>query len=399
MSDSPTAPEIETPAALPPPAPARKTERRGGASFALICMVLIALAAAGWAGWRQLELQKELDALRADMAALQKSSASSSNQFAEVQQRQQELDAALQETSQQTLEQTQQELAASRAEVSAQAEQLNAVRQQLATVNQQIAAVEQQVAAAQLQASERQTGGAPLAEAEMLLRFAQQRLQLARDTATAVDLYLAADEVLRTVDDPAVFRVRETLARELAALQATGGVDVPGLFARLGELAARVDNFNVVAEGSVQDFSVTPTAADDDAPAPGWWNSMKQTLGEYFVVTQSTADIVPQLNAAEQFQLRALVQLHIEQARLALLRAEPQVYQRALDDAIATARRWLRGDAGSLEDFVASLESARDAPIVVELPALDETLSALRQLSNLGTPAPLAPPVAVDSRP
>src|SRR5690606_7146314 len=121
----------------------------------------------------------------------------------------------------------------------------------------------------------------PLTEAESLLRLAQQRLVLARDTAAAIDLFRAADELLRTIEDPAAFGVRETLAREVAALQALPIIDVPGIFARLGAQSERVAGFAVVAEATVQDFTVGSATRDATAES-GWWNSVKQTLGEYF---------------------------------------------------------------------------------------------------------------------
>jgi uroporphyrin-III C-methyltransferase len=323
--------------------------------------LLIPLAAVAWVAWRQTALQSELAALRADNAALQQLSATSTNQFNQVQQRQQELDATLQQT-------LQQELAASNAALAVQA--------------QQLAALESEQAATRLRMNALDAGGgSPLAEAEMVLRFAQQRLVLARDVATALELFLAADELLRVVEDPAVVAVRATLAREVAALRAVRTVDVAGLFAQLSAQGARVEGFSVVSAAAVQDFSVTPSA-DVAAEQAGWWAGMKRALGDYFVVTRSTGAVLPQLDASEQFQLRALVQLQIEQAKLALLRAEPELYQSALDAAVSTSRRWLRSEGGSLESFIGALEALRDTPIVTDIPAPEQTLAALRQLSR-----------------
>jgi uroporphyrin-3 C-methyltransferase len=180
------------------------------------------------------------------------------------------------------------------------------------------------------------------------------------------------------------------LARELTALEAVPAIDVPGLFARLGALSARVDDFNVVVDGAVEDFTVP--SHEGDAAASGWWSGVKQTLGEYFVVTRSTTDIAPQLGSGEQFLLRTLVQLHIEQARLALLNAEPALYRAALDDARAVAQRWLSGDAASKEALLAALDELRDTVIVSALPASGDALEALQQVAGASTPVAPAPP-------
>jgi uroporphyrin-3 C-methyltransferase len=337
--------------------------RKGRTSWAplvLVVVLLIPLAAAGWVAWRQMVLQGELAALRAANAALEEMGARSTNQFAQVEQRQQELKISVQEQVQEAL---QQEQAASAAALDAQSGQL--------------AALASELAATRLRLNSMDGGGSPLTEAEVLLRFAQQRLVLARDTATAIELFRAADALLEGIVDPAVVIVRESLARDVAALQALPAVDVAGLFARLSAQAERVTSFAVVSDASAQQFTVTPKSPDTSAPG-GWWSGVKQALGEYFVVTRGTGAAVPQLSGSEQFQLRALVQLHIEQAKVALLRGEPQLYQSALDDALAASRRWLRGD----EAFMAELATLRDTPIVVEIPATDASLNALRRLTG-----------------
>ncbi len=338
----------------------------GWGKFVLVVVLLVPLAAVAWVAWLQAGLQSELAALRADNTALQQLSQTSTAQFTQMQQRQQELDTEVQQT-------LQQELVTANTAVVAQAERLAALENELAETRLRISAMD--------------AGGSPLAEAEVLLRFAQQRLVLARDTTTAIELFQEADTLLRNIDDPAIASVRETLAGEVAQLQAAPVVDVPSLFVQLSAQASRIENFSVVSASADQGVAVLAAEATDDN---GWWSSVKQSLGEYFVVTRSTGQVLPQLDAGEQFQLRALVQLHVEQAKLALLRAEPELYQSALDDALATAKRWLRSDDGSVDDFVAALEALRDTPIVTDIPAADQTLAALRALSGTAFAEPQA---------
>lgn len=370
-----------------------RKERRAGAGVIVSTGALLALVAAGWATWQQMDLEREVAALRAENAELQQRGGTDTDLLTDIQQRQQALEAALQqrddeldtaieqraqqleaalrETSQQILRQTQERVAANNVAADAQAERLALVERSLTTLRRDLGRSE--------------TDGVPLAEAELLLRFAQQRLLVARDTQSAIALYRQADEILRAVDDAAVFAVRDALARELAALEAVPVVDVEGLFARLGGLSARVADFNVAVDGAVQDFSVQPQAAD--SAADGWWGRVKQTLGRYFVVTRSTPDIAPQLGSGEQFLLRTLVQLHIEQARIALLSDEPDLYRAALADARTVAQRWLRGEAGAVDDFLAALDGLRETAIVSELPEVGTALAALQQVASVGAPA------------
>ncbi|HEY0961067.1 MAG TPA: uroporphyrinogen-III C-methyltransferase [Pseudomonadales bacterium] len=389
MSDASLPPQDSGEALARPQSRGRK-ERRAGAGVIVSTGVLIALAATGWLGWQQMELQRDVAALSAGNAELQQREGIDTSLLADIQQRQQALDTALQQrdgefdtalqqraqeleaalraTSQEILRQTQERAAESNVATTAQAERLALVERNLTALRRDL--------------GRRETDGVPLAEAELLLRFAQQRLLVARDTQAAIALYRQADEILRGVDDAAVFAVRDALARELAALEAVPPIDVPGLFARLGGLSARVADFNVAVDGAVQDFSVQPIAGD--TALSGWWENAKQSLGRYFVVTRSATDIAPQLDSGEQFLLRTLVQLHIEQARIALLSDEPELYRAALDDARTVAQRWMRGEGSALDDFLAALAELRDTAIVSDLPEGGAALAALEQVTSVG---------------
>ena len=68
-----------------------------------------------------------------------------------------------------------------------------------------------------------------LAEAEYLIRIANQRLQIEKDIRGALAALESADEVLRETDDVGVYPVREQLAREIMALRSVTDVDRTGL--------------------------------------------------------------------------------------------------------------------------------------------------------------------------
>src|SRR5690606_6279760 len=106
---------------------------------------------------------------------------------------------------------------------------------------------------------------------------------------------LAADELLRRMDDGAVFNVREALARDIAALQGVREVDVPGLYARLGGAIAQVEALAVQPEGEAPDFRVQAQAAADVSAS--WWRAALDSFGQYFVVRHGVETPVAQLGA------------------------------------------------------------------------------------------------------
>ena len=70
-----------------------------------------------------------------------------------------------------------------------------------------------------------------LSEVEYLLRIANQRLQLQRDTNAAAKALEAADERLREYADPHYLKVREQIARDIAKLSAFEAPDSAGISA------------------------------------------------------------------------------------------------------------------------------------------------------------------------
>ena len=76
-----------------------------------------------------------------------------------------------------------------------------------------------------------------LAEAEYLMRLANQRLVTERSTKNPVALLNTADEILRDLDEVDLFPVRKSLAEDITVLQMVVDVDREGLFLRLGALS------------------------------------------------------------------------------------------------------------------------------------------------------------------
>ena len=74
------------------------------------------------------------------------------------------------------------------------------------------------------------------AEAQYLLRLANQRVVMARDTDSALALLDSADGILRQLDDVSLHDVRAAVAAEQAALRAVPKVDVEGIYLRLSAL-------------------------------------------------------------------------------------------------------------------------------------------------------------------
>ncbi|MBK8992364.1 MAG: uroporphyrinogen-III C-methyltransferase [Gammaproteobacteria bacterium] len=228
-----------------------------------------------------------------------------------------------------------------------------------------------------------------LAEAEYLERLASQSLLMGREVRGALALLGAADGILRDLDDPALHASRAALATDIASLRAVAEFDVEGLYLRLAALVEQVPALALMERSRAEAFG--GDAAAEPAGAGSWWSRLTAVLGRYVVVRQRNESIKPLLPLAEEGYLRMNLRLGLEQAKLALLAAEPAIYRRRcrvqqfagtyLSPTVVANRAFL--------DEVTALAAMDVAPA---LPDISGSLRALRERSGASTP--VAPALA-----
>lgn len=187
-----------------------------------------------------------------------------------------------------------------------------------------------------------------LAEAEYLLRLANQRVLLERNSGNAVALAQNVDEILRDLNDPDLHPVRRALALEMGELKLAGDIDREGVYLRLLALSQQVDKLPLIEPlGDNSDpWLLYDEAALEQAQLQeeSYWEKFKRGTNELLKKfshhlrvrdhAQPTAAILPPDN---QLYLKQNMRLMFEQAQSALLREESQVYQASLEKA----REWL----------------------------------------------------------
>lgn len=172
-----------------------------------------------------------------------------------------------------------------------------------------------------------------LAEAEYLLRLANQRLQLEQDWDGAINMLSAADNVLLEAQNPGVNDVRALIAKEIQAVRNVPTVDYVGAVHRLQALQDDITKLPWVAERILPDVSdqgKQPTRA----LAVEWyekaWRYVTDELARLVRVRHRDTPLEAPLSPDQQYYLQQNMCLMLEQAQLALLRREPMLYQHSL---------------------------------------------------------------------
>lgn len=226
-----------------------------------------------------------------------------------------------------------------------------------------------------------------LGEADYLVRLASHRLLVDRDVVVATTLLENADQLLQTLDDPQLFRLRQALAGDVAALRLIEGVDRTGIYLRIDALQHAIADLPLESyfheRGEALVFTVEE--AEDGVPA-SWWTSVIRRLkgawhqlDDYIRIYRRDQPLQPLLSPDEEVYLRLNLRLMLEQAQLALLQQEPGAYEVSLNKA----RKWLQdyfvADERS-QALQTKLGELSGLVIVQALPTLDDSLNAMRQV-------------------
>lgn len=229
-----------------------------------------------------------------------------------------------------------------------------------------------------------------LVEATTLLRLAQQQALHGRNVASAISLYASAAARLQRITDPALQPARAALQLELDALRAVQVPEVESLYLQLGELVQQLDALQVQSDDEVPLQFVAPAAGALPTTA-SWWDELKQSLSQYFVVARRDVPVLARLTPEQAVLIRQAIVLQLETARLALLQGQTRLYQSALDAAMLGITQQLQGEAKPA--LLASLQRLREAAIVAVIPPLGSALQALELVAanapqNSGAPTP-----------
>ncbi|HZP12526.1 MAG TPA: uroporphyrinogen-III C-methyltransferase [Nevskiaceae bacterium] len=341
---------VTPPASAPPPTP----RRRGIGSFLVWLVVLALLGAGGWYGWQW---------GRIELARMHERDQEVASLVAESRQLRAKVDALAQEQSE--------DLASAKKDIAE-------LKQQMETSGAAISKIAETVQGGRTRVQ--------LAAIEQVLLMANDRALLAHDADGAAQALAQADERLAALNEPKLFKVREAIAQERAALGAVPKPDVTAAALSLSSLIQQMPAWPL--QGKLP--NALATSAQLSMPPEGYawpmrlWLSLKEALRSIFILRRD--DNGARLLAPEQETLIMQIGLlKLEGARLALLRANTPAFR----DLCAASSKWL-GDYFETRDpgvlaARAELDKLKALDLTPPLPDLTKSLELLR--AGLAAPA------------
>jgi len=214
-----------------------------------------------------------------------------------------------------------------------------------------------------------------LAEAEYLLKLANQRILVERNAETAIGLLEEADAILRDMADPDLFPIRKAIKSDLVALKLAEKIDIEGLYLELSALSDTVAVMPLVPESFKFEEDDGQSEIIEDAEE-STFSKFLNTFSSYVRVidhNDKPAAILPP-DATKYLHLN--LQFMLERAQIAVLREQQEVYTENLQ----RAKRWVQQyfpNSSQANQFVAQLEALSNKQIIVTLPDISNSLELL----------------------
>jgi len=217
-----------------------------------------------------------------------------------------------------------------------------------------------------------------IAEAQYLVKLANDHLQFSHNTYMAQTLLQQADHILESIQDASVLDVRKSIAADLANLQAAPVVDVTALYLQLTALNNQIDALPLpgtplTAEGK-QPGDVLPAA---NLP---WWKAglqrSWQSLRQIVIVRYNGSDALPLVMPEEKAFLYQNLHAQMEGVMWAVLHRSNDVYQTNLTRALVWIKQYFVQDAAVTKSVLHNMDVLQQ--INIQPPAAN--LSATLQL-------------------
>lgn len=220
-----------------------------------------------------------------------------------------------------------------------------------------------------------------LMEAEYLIQLANYRLLFERDINTAIAALDSADTRLRETGDPGVLAVRQVIAEAVQALKQVPQADLAGLSLSLTALNNDIEKLPLATpdpkskqqEQEQTESQTKKVESWSDLPA-AIWSDLKNLVE----IRDHEAPIQPLLTPKERFFLIENLRLQIEQARLAMLSGQAEVFQERLATAISWIQQHFDKESSITQAALDTLKQVQAESIAPALPDISTTHQALR---------------------
>lgn len=234
-----------------------------------------------------------------------------------------------------------------------------------------------------------------LAEAEYLLRLANQRLAMEQASESAIALLTAADVIVKDSEQVGTYGIRRAIAMDLAALTAVPSVDVEGVYSKLEGLSLLASKLAFITPtvAKAPQLQASPSQALDVLAAPqvepafiqaalstlkaaslSVWSELKQ-----LIKVQNRAQSDQQLlTPGAELLVRMQIEMALSQTQVALLRRQQVIYDESLTNVKRLLGQYYRKDDSIAKAMLSQINDLEQVKVLAQLPDISGSLMALQ---------------------
>ncbi|MBN9227664.1 MULTISPECIES: uroporphyrinogen-III C-methyltransferase [Legionella] len=220
-----------------------------------------------------------------------------------------------------------------------------------------------------------------LLKARYYLELAQINAHWSNDIDSTIALLQQADQLLKQLNDPKIFDIRQAIAKDVAQMQALPSVDVAGLLSQLDAAQNSVNNLSIplpISESLPTTEHVT-TPANNSSWRSRLQNSMN-VLEKLVVIRRHDQEIKPLMSPIFEAILKEKLHLNLQEAQWAVLNNNPSVYQMLLKQAINNLQMNFNKNSPDTTALIKKLTELQQMNVTQKRPALGSALPMLNEL-------------------
>jgi len=204
------------------------------------------------------------------------------------------------------------------------------------------------------------------------------------DVNTTREALEAADQRLRESGDSGAFKVREQIAKDIAAIRNVAVADTVGMYATIQALQDQVNTLTLFLPYTGKTLTPTKPAPQQPTDKEGQ-DLLDSALGqlEGVVTLRHTEHPIKEILTPEQAQfIREQLRVKLEMVKIALVQQNEQLYQSSLADA----KKWTEQNFAKDEatnKFIAELDKFSAVKIRSHFPDISLSLKMLRDITKL----------------
>ncbi len=227
-------------------------------------------------------------------------------------------------------------------------------------------------------------------KAAYLLDIAGLSIYWEKKPEPAITLLNSADNILKSLKDPSLIALRQTINNEVTSLKSVPEVDTTGLLSKLnslnqeiGEIPLNHERFSLKDSANEADKAEKSSNDNKEATAePTKWqkalDTAKHTLSKLVVIRYRKQPIEPIFSLKERQAIIEQIKLALSQAEWAIIRQDTYLYQFSLNDATSLIKKNFDSENKATINVLNILKELKAHNIAPKLPDISRSRRLLQ---------------------